>query len=187
MEEKEFAVKVTLEEGYRMSVDFGAALPSLTIDEPAPLGNEEGPNPSRLLASAVGGCLGASMLFCLRRSRAEVQGLSVDVEGRMHRNERGRWRIAGMTVKLAPELSADEHDRLSRCMGLFEDYCIVTESVRRGIPIEVEVHPVLVPAQAAAAEPAIAAAAEPAIAAAAEPAIEGAAEPAIAGAAEPAA
>jgi hypothetical protein len=30
-------------------------------------------------------------------------------------------------------------NRLTRCEGLFEDFCIVTESLRRGIPVAVTV------------------------------------------------
>lgn len=149
MEEKEFALQLTLEDGYRMSVDFGPDLAAITMDEAAPLGAGLGPNPARLLASAVGGCLGASLLFCLRRARVDVQGLTVAVAGRMQRNERGRWRIAGFTVRLAPELAAGDSDRMGRCLELFEDYCIVTESVRHGIAVAVEVQPVAPAAVAA--------------------------------------
>jgi hypothetical protein len=28
---------------------------------------------------------------------------------------------------------------VSRCLGLFEDFCIVTESVRQGVRVDVEV------------------------------------------------
>jgi organic hydroperoxide reductase OsmC/OhrA len=142
MDERDFALQLTLEDGYRMTVDFGDDMPSLTLDEPVPLGEGTGPNPARVLGSAVGGCLGASLLHCMRRARIDVGGISVQVAGRVVRNDRGRWRIAGLVVKLQPELPDDQRDRLVRCIGLFEDYCIVSESVRRGIPIEIEVEPV---------------------------------------------
>jgi uncharacterized OsmC-like protein len=135
-----FALSLTLEAGYRFTVRFGDdALPELSVDELPPLGTASGPNPSRLLATAVGHCLGASLLHCLRRARIEVRDLQVDVTGSLVRNERGRLRIGELRVTLAPDVDRGERERMGRCLELFEDFCIVTESVRRGIPVSVAV------------------------------------------------
>lgn len=61
-----FSVKLELLENYIFKVDFGDFGDILT-DEPAPLGNGEGPNPSRLIAAGVANCLCASLLFALRK------------------------------------------------------------------------------------------------------------------------
>jgi len=138
--ENRFALALTLRDGYAFSVDFEQeGIPPLLLDEPAPLGEGEGPNPARLLAAAVGNCLGSSLLFCLRKSRVEVRGLRVAVEGTIVRNERGRFRIGEIGVKLAPNVPPEHHERMGRCLELFEDFCIVTESVRQGIRVDVEV------------------------------------------------
>ncbi len=141
METKEFALQLQLEEGYRFSVDFGQALPPLFMDKPEPLGRGEGPNAARVLGAAIGNCLGASLLFCLQRSKVEVKGLRVEVAGTLERNEKGRFRIAGVRVRLMPGIAAGETERIERCLGIFEDYCIVTQSVRQGIDVQVEVAP----------------------------------------------
>lgn len=136
-----FEVTLTHEGDYRFVVDFGeGAGPDLLVDEPPPLGESAGPNASRMLAAAVGNCLAASLLFCLRRARVGVGSLRVVVEGVLARNSRGRVRIDGLSVRLEPELTGDE-SRIDRCLEVFQDYCIVTESVRRGIPVEVQVRP----------------------------------------------
>jgi hypothetical protein len=57
----------------------------------------------------------------------------------MERNDKGRLRISHMTVKMFPQVSDDA--RMARCRELFEDFCIVTQSVRNGIPVDVEVYP----------------------------------------------
>ncbi len=142
METKEFALQLQLEEGYRFAVDFGDAFPPLVMDEPEPLGRGEGPNAARVLGAAIGNCLGASLLFCLQRAKVEVNGLHVQVDGTLERNERGRFRIATVRVRLLPGIAAGDRERIERCLGIFEDYCIVTQSVRRGIDVHVEVAPV---------------------------------------------
>ena len=149
MDEKAFALGLTLRDGYAFTVDFGAdGMAPLLVDEPPPLGAGSGPNGARLLAAAVGSCLGASLLFCLRKAHVEVGDLHVAVEGTMVRNARGRYRIGQLRAKLAPELTEDPGGRLERCLGLFQDFCIVTESVRSGIPVDVKVEPTRIAAAA---------------------------------------
>jgi len=137
--EKVHRVTLTLRSGYEFTARFddipGAA--PIELDETPPLGAGHGPNASALLAAAVGNCLAASLLFCLQKARATVNGLEVQVAARVVRNESGRVRIAGMQVTVSPDVPAEDLARLERCSALFEDFCIVTESVRRGIPIDV--------------------------------------------------
>lgn len=126
-----------------MDVDFGVAgVPDLLVDEPPPLGEGEGPNAARLLAAAVANCLSASLIFCLRKSRADVEGLEAEVRGRMVRNDRGRMRIGELAVTLHPAVELADRGKLDRCLELFEDYCIVTSSVREGLEVSVAVEPV---------------------------------------------
>ncbi len=140
MTEHEFAVSLTLRQGMEFGVRFDDAnLPVLTMDEPAPVGDNEGPNATRVLAAAIGNCLGASLLFCLRRAHIEVRGLEVRVRGTLTRNERGRLRIAKIDVRLDPDVSPEARTRMGRCLELFEEFCIVTQSVRGGIDVEVDV------------------------------------------------
>ena len=143
---EQFTVDVTLRDGYAFDVQFaGGEGPPLVVDELPPLGEGNGPNPARLLAAAVGSCLSASLLFCLRKSRIEVTKLRTVVEGTIARNERGRLRIGGLRVRLAPELMPEQRERMGRCLDLFQDFCIVTESVREGIAVDVDVETALTP------------------------------------------
>ena len=57
----------------------------------------------------------------------------------MVRNQRGRLRIGELKVRLAPEVRPEDRERIARCLELFEDFCIVTQSVRQGIAIDVQV------------------------------------------------
>lgn len=141
-DEKGFELTLRLQEGYRFAVDFGGGLPELLVDEPAPLGAGEGPNAARLLGAAVGNCLAASLEFCLQRSRVPLHGMEVGVRGTIVRNEQGRFRIASLAVTLSPEVAVEDRERMQRCLEVFEDFCIVTQSVRNGLEVAVTVEPV---------------------------------------------
>ena len=134
-----FEVNLELLDGYRFAVSFDPdGEPELFMDEPVPLGEGNGPNASRVLASAVANCLSASLLFCLRKARVDVKSLRTTATVTMARNEKGRLRVGSIAVAIDPELEGDI-SRLGRCLNLFEDFCVVTESVRNGLPISVEV------------------------------------------------
>jgi uncharacterized OsmC-like protein len=142
MENGRFEVKLRLDSGYAFDAEFpDLDVPGLRLDEPVPLGQGSGPNAARVLASAVAHCLSASLLFCLRKARIEVHEMDAAVEGELVRNERGRMRLGRLRVRLEPTVAV-EPERLARCLELFEDFCVVTESVRHGLDVEVEVQPV---------------------------------------------
>ena len=141
-DEKTFKVSMKREKGFIFRVDFGLDGLDFKMDEPEPVGGDAGPNASKVLAAAMGNCLTASLLFCLNKARAEVGGIETKVEGKMRRNEKGRWRIAEINIDISPEINTEEFgSQYERCNKLFEDFCIVSKSIEEGIPINVEVNP----------------------------------------------
>ncbi|HXG05382.1 MAG TPA: OsmC family protein [Candidatus Binatia bacterium] len=143
MEPGEFSLTLDLKEGYAFVADFRqAGIPPLLMDEPPPLGEGRGPSAARVLAAALGNCLSASALYCLRRARVDVRGMRTDVHGRLVRNEHGRLRVGQIAVTIRPEVAGADRERMARCLELFEDFCVVTQSVRTGIDVKVAVEPV---------------------------------------------
>ena len=136
IEEQDFRVRIELMEGYQFKVTFRDELPSLWMDEPEPVGDGEFPNAGLVLAASVGNCLAASLTYCLRKARAEVRAMKADVVTKLERNERGRLRITSIRVVLNYKL--DDPKKLERCRDIFEDFCIVSQSVKQGIPVQVE-------------------------------------------------
>ena len=113
--------------------------PDLLTDEPAPLGHGAGPNPSRLLLAAVANCLSASLLFSLRKFNNDPGKLTAHARATLARNEHGRWRVQRIEVELAMGAAAGSLEHLDRLLAQFEDFCVVTESVRQGIEVQVRV------------------------------------------------
>lgn len=137
-----FVVRLELEDEWEFRADFGlAGVPPLVLDEPPPLGAGRGPNASRLLAAAIGNCLAASALYCLRKARIPVDGMRAEVRGRTGRKADGRMRIQGIEVRLFPAVLPEDRPRMARCLEIFEDFCVVTQSVRAGIEVDVAVAP----------------------------------------------
>jgi organic hydroperoxide reductase OsmC/OhrA len=98
----------------------------------------------------VGNCLSASALMCLRKAHVDVRGMTTTVQTAMTRNDQGRLRIGNIRVTIAPRVAPDDLPRIRRCLELFEDFCVVTQSVRGGIDVDVEVAPIAAPDHATA-------------------------------------
>ena len=116
------------------------SLPHITIDEPTPIGMGKGPSSSRLLATAVGHCMSASLLFCLQKSRIPMKHVSTKVHATLARNDTGKWRVQRLRVNIkADPVNETDRERMRRCVEIFEDFCVVTQSVRKGIDVQVKV------------------------------------------------
>ena len=139
MSEKIIHVTLRQKQDYRFDIDFGAAMPVLTSDEPAPLGTGLGPSPTQLLAAAVGNCLSDSLLFALRKFKQAPEPLSCDVQAEIGRNAEGRVRVLHLKAVLTLGVPAASLEHLERVLSTFETYCTVTQSVGQGIPISLEV------------------------------------------------
>jgi len=137
VENNSFQIELKLLEKYIFEIDFGEFGKVIT-DEPEPLGSGEGPNPVRLLAASVGNCLAASLMFAIRKFKEEPGEVTATVSGQLDRLE-GRWRVAGMNVVIRLGNGAENIPHLERALAQFEDFCVVTQSVRSGIPVAVEV------------------------------------------------
>ena len=139
-ETREHHVELRFVRGYEFVATFkDQETQAIVFDEPPPLGEGSGPNAAAVLAAAVGDCLAASFVFCLRKVRLEPVDLTASVVAHIGRNAQGRFRVTGIDVELNPQLLEGDKDRERRCADLFQDFCMVTESVRRGIPVNVKV------------------------------------------------
>ena len=133
-----FTIEVEQIDGFEFRVRFDKPQHAeVRLDEPAPLGHDAAPNAVRLLAAAVGNCLAASLVFCAQRRGAALAHVRAEVGVEVVRNEARRLRVGRITVTLdAPGADAEA---LAACLPTFEDFCVVTQSVREGIEVDVRV------------------------------------------------
>jgi uncharacterized OsmC-like protein len=132
--------KLRLLEGYRFRVKFdGENIPDLMVDETEPVGMGAGPNPTRLLAAAVGHCTSSSLVYCLHKARIRIRDLETIVKTSVAKNEEGRWRVSSIDVQLRLEVNEEDKMKVPTCLKIFEDYCTVTQSIRKGVPVNIRV------------------------------------------------
>lgn len=125
---------------YAFRIEFeGTQLEALLTDEPAPLGHDEGPNPSRLLLAAIGNCMAASLVFALRKFKNQPGPITASVRATPERNAEGRWRIARAEIELRLAEPGENHAQLERILQQFEQFCVVTQSVREGVVVAARV------------------------------------------------
>ena len=133
----QFSFSLEQQDAFAFLVRFDKDIPALLTDEPPPLGGNAGPNPSRLIAAGVANCLCASLLFALKKFKNDPGKVTGTVTARLGRNEEKRLRIEGMTVEIGFAAAADALTNVDRVLEQFEDFCVVTQSVRSGFPVDV--------------------------------------------------
>lgn len=139
MDDKRVEVTLHQQDGYAFRIEFGHGIDDLLSDEPAPLGEGRGPNPSKLLLASIANCLAASLTFALRKFGNQPGPITARIVGDMGRNAEGRWRIPRARVEITLAEHPGAHQHFERVLSQFEDFCVVTQSVRDGIDVEVEV------------------------------------------------
>ena len=138
--EDTWRINLEQEENFRFRVSFdNPAIPPLITDESAPLGGDVGPNPSRLLAVAVANCLAASLIFSLQKFKNNPAPVHAIVDVGMQRNAANRLRVGHMAVDIQISQRAADVVMFERVLAQFEDFCVVTQSVRSGFPVTVQV------------------------------------------------
>lgn len=140
--ERRFAVHLEHQGRYRFvsqasedGVRHGAPYAS---DEPDPVGENSGPSTPALLGSALGHCLSAALLEALRHAHIEVRDCETDAVAVVIPNEKGLPRIDHVEVTIRPRIT-EASPRADRCADIFQNHCTVTQSVKRGIDVRVQV------------------------------------------------
>jgi uncharacterized OsmC-like protein len=138
----ETRVSVSWDKDLIFTVKFdGLGVPDVHVDE---TNKDEatmlGVTPTRLLASAVASCLSSSFLFCMSKRSVPVDGFSATARATTARDADGRLRVQEIAVDLHPKATdAAALKRLGECKKVFEKFCTVTESVRKGIKVVVNI------------------------------------------------
>ena len=136
LSERSIVTKLELLNGYKFKVKSDVDyLPIMLVDELKPEGDGLGPDPPHLLSIAVGHCMSSSLIYCLKKARVLIKNIETTVTTNLFRNEKGRLRIKNIDIQIDLTVKEVEKSRVNRCLVIFEDYCTVTQSIRKGIEV----------------------------------------------------
>ena len=83
--------------------------------------------------------MSASLFFALQKYKQDAGGIVTTGTARIDRDENKRLRVQEIAITLRLGKNGSEIDHLDRIRTQFEEFCTVTQSVRRGIPVNVTV------------------------------------------------
>jgi len=66
-------------------------------------------------------------------------GIQTTVKATQEKNEEGLLRIRKLEVEMNLDVDEQDRPRVTRCLDIFENYCTVTQSVRKGTEVTVNV------------------------------------------------
>lgn len=134
-------VGLTQEEEMLFKCELGSLkMENLYIDEKSEKNSEKlGPSPVKLLGLSVLGCLAASFSFCLQKNNFSLTDLTGNAEVTIARNNKGFWRVNKIDIEIFPQIDSPKmRKRADQCSKFFEQYCIISESLRTGFEVNVK-------------------------------------------------
>jgi uncharacterized OsmC-like protein len=116
----------------------------LAIDEPEEFhGDDRGPSSVEYLGIAIGGCLGTSFSYCLKKMEVPIKTMRISIDVNLHHVDMdgvNPLRVTGIAAEINVVLENDEDSELlDLCIESYKKYCVVTQSVIAGIPVDVQI------------------------------------------------
>jgi len=134
-------MKVSL--NYTENLHFKASVRqfnNFNVDEPTLFhGTDLGPSSVEYLLIGIGGCLGTTFIYCLQKRNIKMKSVEIVVDGKLsHMGPKMLLRLTKVDaeIKFKPEENASSKE-INFCIKKFREYCIVSNSIAEGLPINV--------------------------------------------------
>jgi len=112
------------------------------IDEPETFhGTDLGPSSVEYILIGIGGCLGSTLAFCLKKYDIEIKDLEINVNGTLsHNGPLKRLRLIKVDTDIfLSTKNTDKTKEIDECIMNFKEHCVVSNSIIKGLPIDVNV------------------------------------------------
>jgi putative redox protein len=98
-------------------------------------GKGRGPRPAELLILALGGCTGMDVISILRKKKAQVEGLELEVQGERSPEHPKVWTKIELTyVFSGKDLKKEDVERAIELS--MDKYCVVANTLKKTCPLE---------------------------------------------------
>lgn len=112
---------------------------SISYDTPSEYdGNGGAPCPDQLFLASIAGCLMNTFLSFKNRLGAEITDINVHVDAEIKLEDHG-YRVKQIDAEITVTSSEDMAEINRRCGELARDYCHITRSIEKAIPMNVKV------------------------------------------------
>ena len=111
---------------------------NILLDEPQSFkGDDTGPSPIEYFLIGIGGCLGSTFTYCLKKKKIPLLSLEIEVDGKMkHLPPQMNLRLIGIEILFKYSIgNGDSPDKINYCINEFKKFCPIYESLIKGIPI----------------------------------------------------
>jgi len=99
-----------------------------------------GPSSVGYLLIGIGGCLGSTFAFCLKKKKVEFTSLEIILDGILkHNGPKLHLRLNRINCQINISLNHNQYNLLEECIQTFQKYCVVSESIINGIPLNVKI------------------------------------------------
>ena len=92
--------------------------------------------PDELFLSSVAGCLLTTFLYFRKRLDVHLEGFEISINGTLHARSEG-YRMSEIKVTVFAKTKKNDEIGVRRCIKLAEEYCHITRTIERVIPIKI--------------------------------------------------
>lgn len=126
------AIEVQIEQVGTSTSEGRARDHRVLIDRPEAKGGEDrGPLGGELLLLSLGGCFMSTLLAAVRAREAQVSSVRITVEGNL---ADAPDRFSEVTLRVSAD--HDDPDLMRKLISIAEKGCLVTNTLKQGMPVE---------------------------------------------------
>jgi uncharacterized OsmC-like protein len=92
--------------------------------------------PDELFLSSIGGCLLTTFLYFKKKLKINIEELEIAVSGTLRAGTEG-YRISSIRAIISARARRSDEINVRRCIELAKEYCHITRTLEKVIPIEI--------------------------------------------------
>ena len=92
--------------------------------------------PDELFLSSVAGCLLTTFLYFKKKLKINLEGLEIAISGTLRAGSQG-YKISRIRATISAKASRSDEIDVRRCIELAKEYCHITRTLEKVVPIKI--------------------------------------------------